>query len=170
MTTLNIDNNSISSKNQILVQMLQYQKKGLPYKMRLDLEDIKRIVENINTSPFDENECCIWDGYITNNNEKCKYINFYFKHRKIALHRLLYINYVCNLENKNYLKFTCQNKGTCCNIKHIEKCNLTTNYKEQSTGKIIVNKVPGLQVIKLANNNSNNTNTQEKNKFIIVFD
>ena len=58
MTTLNIDSNNImSSKNQILVQMLQYQKKGLPFKISLHLEDIKRIVENINTSPFDENEC-----------------------------------------------------------------------------------------------------------------
>jgi hypothetical protein len=162
MDNYNIDSkDSISSKNQILVQMLQYQKKNLPYKFRLDIEDLKRIVENIEISPFDENSCCIWKGYITNN-DKCKYINFYFKHRKIALHRLLYINYVCNLDDRHYLKFTCPNKGICCNIKHIEKCNLTTT-KEQINGKIVVNKTPALQVIKMSTNN-------EKSKLIVVFD
>jgi hypothetical protein len=51
MDNYNIDSkDSISSKNQILVQMLQYQKKNLPYKFRLDIEDLKRIVENIEIS------------------------------------------------------------------------------------------------------------------------
>lgn len=156
-------NMPISTKNQILVQMLQYQKKGLPYKQRLDLDDIKRIVDNIETSPFAD-ECCIWNGYVTNNNDKCKYINFYFKHRKIALHRLMYINYNGPLDDKNYLKFTCLNKGVCCNIKHIEKCNITpTTYKENAMVKTANTKNQGLQVIRM-------DASTEKNKLIVVFD
>ena len=161
----NIDNNTkTSTKNQIMVQMLQYQKKNLPYKMKLELDDIKRIVENIDNSPFNDDECCIWNGYITNSNEKCKYINFYFKHRKIALHRLLYINYVGMLDEKNYLKFNCPNKGICCNINHIEKCNINTNSsKDGQICKPCTNKNQGLQVIKISG-------TTEKNRLIVVFD
>lgn len=164
--SINIDNVEQSSlKNQILIQMMQYQKKNLPFKLRLDFDDVKRIVDNIETSPFDDENCCIWNGYITNNNDKCKYINFYFKHRKIALHRLLYINYVGMLEDKNYLKFTCPNKGLCCNIKHIEKCNKTNATKEIGQLKTVnTNKTPGLKVIKM-----NGANT-DKNKLIVVFD
>ena len=164
----NLDNNSImSTKNQIMVQMLQYQKKNLPYGMKLDVNDIKRIIENIDNSPFDENDCCIWNGYITNSNEKCKYINFYFKHRKIALHRLLYINYVGMLEDKNYLKFTCPNKGICCNINHIETCTtINGEFKVNPICKSHDNKNSGLQVIKLS---GSNTNTDKK-KLIVVFD
>ena len=50
-----------------------------------------------------------------------KYINFYFKGKKCALHRLLYLNYVGKLENKEYLKYKCKNKGVCCNINHFNK-------------------------------------------------
>lgn len=165
-TIIDLNSNITSTKNQILVQLSQYQRKNLPYKLKLDFDDIQRIIENIDTSPFDDEECCIWNGYITYNNDKCKYINFYFKHRKIALHRLLYINYVGNLENKNYLKFTCNNKGTCCNIKHIEKCNLTSVSKEPNTGKTIINKTtPSIQVTRVAtvNNKPNN------NRLIVVW-
>lgn len=158
-------NTTLSTKNLMLQHMLQHQKKNLPFKLRLDLEDIKRILDNINTSIFDKDQCCIWNGYVTNNNEKCKYINFYFKHRKIALHRLLYINYVGSLDNKNYLKFTCKRKGICCNINHIEKCNLTTTTKEPITGAQIVQKTPGLRVMKL---NESNNNDYAKQKFIVI--
>jgi len=110
-------------KNYLLIQMLQHQRKNLSYKLRLDLDDLKRIVENINIDFFTNiHDCCLWNGYITVN-DKSKYINFYFKHRKIALHRLLYINYIEDLTNKMYLKFKCNNKGICCNINHLEKCN-----------------------------------------------
>ncbi len=156
-----INNINTITKNQMLIQMLQLQRKNLPFKLRLDLEDIKRILENINTSIFNKDECCIWDGYITINNDKCKYVNFYFKHRKIALHRLLYINYVDNLENKNYLKFTCKNKGICCNINHIEKCNVIE--KDDEVKPEITNKSP-VQVIKINYNNS----SEKKQKFIVV--
>ena len=49
------------------------------------------------------------------------YINFYFNKKKIALHRLLYINYVEDVSPNEYIKFLCDNKGKCCNINHMKK-------------------------------------------------
>jgi hypothetical protein len=74
------------------------------------------------------------NGYITNNSSESKpsYINFYFRGKKIALHRLLYENYIGDINNNQYLKYTCCNKGICCNINHLilvnskkicQKCN-----------------------------------------------
>jgi len=39
----------------------------------------------------------------------------------VALHRLLYINYVGELDDDEYIKYVCMNKGRCCNIHHIKK-------------------------------------------------
>ena len=148
--------------------MLQYQKKNLSYKIKLEFDDIKRIVNNIDSSIFDDNECCIWKGYITNSNEKCKYVNFYFKHHKIALHRILYVNYVGPLDENQYLKFTCQNKGICCNINHIEKCNKVEDPEKNNVycKPVSTENNNGLKVIKLSENSS----SSEKKKLIVVFD
>ena len=89
----------------------------------LILIDQKRICKYICSSIFDENVCCIWDGYVTNINNKSKgtYVNFFFGGRKVALHRLLYTNFVEELHDNEYLKFSCENKGRCCNIHHLKK-------------------------------------------------
>ena len=55
------------------------------------------------------------------NEEKNSYINFYFNGKKHALHRLLYINYIGELLDSEYIKFKCSNKGKCCNINHFYK-------------------------------------------------
>jgi hypothetical protein len=84
---------------------------------------MKRICKYIDTSIFDQANCCIWNGYITNmnNSNKGTYVNFYFRNKKVALHRLLYSNFVAPLDSSEYLKFNCDNKGICCNINHYEK-------------------------------------------------
>lgn len=84
---------------------------------------MKRICKYINNSIFDEDECCLWNGYITNinNTNKGTYVNFYFRNKKVALHRLLYSNFVAPLSSSEYLKFNCNNKGICCNVNHYEK-------------------------------------------------
>lgn len=158
-------------KNQILIDMIHKQRSNLAFKYKLEFEDIKRIINNINYNPF-EDKCCIWNGYITNGNkEKARYINFYFKHRKIALHRLLYINYKGDISDTQYLKFTCPNKGICCNLNHIEKCNddiIISNSTNITTNKNININIkedkPAIQVIKLTG-----TSTPDgKPRFIIV--
>jgi len=90
---------------------------------------MKRICKYIDTSIFDKKVCCIWNGYITNanNSNKGTYVNFYFRNKKVALHRLLYSNFVAPLDSSEYLKFNCDNKGICCNINHYEKYKYSKN-------------------------------------------
>lgn len=118
-------------KNKILDELCKNQRKNIITSKRFQYTDLKRIAKYIDTSIFDENECCIWKGYITNLNKVSKgvYINFYFRGKKYVLHRLLYINYVGDLENNEYIKFTCKNKGKCCNINHIVKYSDDNNNK-----------------------------------------
>jgi hypothetical protein len=113
----------MSSDGKMLREMIQRQLPDVPPEWRLSVNDMKRICKYINSSIFDPEKCSIWNGYITNmnNNNKGTYINFYFKNKKVALHRLLYSNYVSPLTPTEYLKFNCDNKGICCNVNHYEK-------------------------------------------------
>ena len=120
-----------NKKNDLLKELIKNQRKNIKVENKLLLSDLKRISNNLDSNIFSNDECCIWNGYITNNNNenRSKYINFYFNHKKTALHRLLYINYVDNLEKKEYIKYTCKNKGICCNINHIKKTKKKKNIK-----------------------------------------
>lgn len=109
-------------KERFIVEMLEKQQNNINYKNKLHYNDMKRISKYINQSIFHPTECCIWNGYITNiTNNKGIYINFFFNCKKVALHRLLYINFIENLSNEDYIKFLCPNKGKCCNINHMKK-------------------------------------------------
>ena len=123
----------IEDKNIFFSELIKKQLIGIPTDKKLNYNDIKRISKFIKTSIFDKNKCSLWDGYITNenNNSKGTYINFYFNKKKIALHRLLYINYIGHLSDNEYLKFSCENKGKCCNIYHMKK--YTYNNKNNSS-------------------------------------
>lgn len=123
--------NYLNNKNNYLLEMIRNQRKDIPFHVKLYLNDLKRIVDFIPNSIFSD-QCCCWKGYITNinNNKKGTYINFYYKKKKRALHRLLFINFKDNLENNEYVRFKCDNKGFCCSINCMYKfkCN---NYKEK---------------------------------------
>ena len=118
-----------TNKNKLLTELCLKQRKKLDKKYSLELNDIIRLLKNIDNSIFNKTECVLWKGYLTkcNNNKSC-YVNFYLKKRKLALHRILYINFIDDLDIKYYLKFTCNNPGKCCNINHIIKV-----YNENST-------------------------------------
>jgi hypothetical protein len=90
---------------------------------KLSPKDIVRICKNINRSIFDRKKCCLWHGHVTNMNNlnKGRYVNFYFRRKKVALHRLLYVNFVGELSDDEYLKFSCDNKGICCNTTHLKR-------------------------------------------------
>ena len=88
----------------------------------LSEKDLKRIISRTGGIINSNNDCILWDGYITFN--KINYINFYFNGKKCALHRLLYINFKGKLNDNDYLEFICSeklNRGKCCNINHIIK-------------------------------------------------
>ena len=90
---------------------------GTPSKT-LSYNDFKRISLKIPNSIFGL-DCSIWNGKIRKHHGT--YISFFFKGRKKALHRILYMNYVEPLADNEFLRFTCSNKGACCNISHVEK-------------------------------------------------
>ena len=105
----------------VFQELIKKQRSNCKEARKLTLHDIKRISKNIKTSIFDNINCSLWEGYVTNKNNinKTKYINFYFRHRKVALHRLLYENYVSEIDESQYIKYNCPNKGFCCNVNHM---------------------------------------------------
>jgi hypothetical protein len=117
------------NNNRVFKELIKKQIPDTPIKWKLNINDIKRICKYIDDSIFDPDKCCIWNGYVTNvnNSNKGTYINFYFRNKKVALHRLLYSNFVAPLEASEYLKFNCPNKGICCNINHYEKYKYLKN-------------------------------------------
>lgn len=125
--------NIITNNDTLLEQMISKQRSDVELTKKLKICDMARISKNISESIFSPDKCCIWEGYITNenNNRKGTYVNFYFKGKKAALHRLLYMNFVEDINNDNYLRFTCKNKGKCCNVNHMEKYS----YKKTSNSK-----------------------------------
>jgi len=130
--------NSPISKNILLNQLVNKQLNDIPTDLKLSYSDLKRICKYINTSIFNDDICSIWNGYITNNNiNKGKYINFYFMKKKVALHRLLYRNFVDNITSTEYIRFSCNNKGICCNITHMQKYkyNMKNNKKKNKIKK-----------------------------------
>ncbi len=151
----------------LFIELLSNQVKNIPCNQRLQYDDLKRITKYIDSSIFDENLCCLWTGYITNakSNNKGTYINFYFRKKKVALHRLLYINYIGSLSKDEYLKFSCDNKGKCCNIHHMnkfryQKVTEDTPVKEKKTRVV---KTQNVHIVR--KDDKDNTD-----KLIIVFD
>ncbi len=142
-----IENNNLLTKsinnNSILNELFIKQLKNITSHKKLSYCDIQRISKFLKVSIFG-NTCSLWTGYITNdkNINKGVYINFYYNKKKIALHRLLYANYVGEISDKEYIKYNCINKGKCCNIHHMSKFtykkNDNSNYK---TKKVCVQQI-----------------------------
>ncbi len=122
----NTSNNSF-----ILVELIKNQLKNITSDKKLLYNDLKRISKYLNKSIF-ESDCSLWSGYVTviKNDDKNSYINFYFNSKKYALHRLLFINYIGDLSDSEYIKFKCSNKGKCCNIHHFYKIAKNDNLEE----------------------------------------
>ena len=109
-------------------EMVRNQLNNIHPSQTLRPTDIKRIAKYTTGSIFHKTDCAIWTGYITNmeNKKKGTYVNFYFKNKKkVALHRLLYTNYVGKINADEYIKYSCPNKGICCNVNHMIKFQYT---------------------------------------------
>jgi len=131
-----------NNDNEIFKELINKQLRNIPLDKKLQYNDLRRICKYINSSLFDEHKCVLWSGYVTNENNSLKgtYINFYFRKKKSALHRLLYINFVDVLEEDEYIKFNCENKGKCCNIYHLKKYKYQKRNIEEIEEKNIVKK------------------------------
>lgn len=142
----------MDGNNELIFQeLIKKQRKDCKESKKLTLQDIKRISKNIKSSIFDTSGCTLWNGYITNKNKTAKssYINFYFRHRKVALHRLLYENYISELEDNQYIKFNCPCKGICCNLNHMYTIDVKSKPVDKPKPKIKLKK----------NNKNEKTNT-----------
>lgn len=128
-------------RENLLDILIDNQLDNIPKSHLLSVQDMKRILKYIDTPIFGD-DCCIWTGYVTNKNKKNKspYINFYYNKKKVALHRLLFINYISDLGENEYIKCTCGNRGVCCNVDHYEKhAYKTMNKKKKKIQKITTN-------------------------------
>jgi hypothetical protein len=157
-----MSNTSSLEKKKYLKELVKNQLKTVAPSRRLINGDHVRLAKYIDSSIFDEDQCCVWGGYITNakNAKKGTYINFYFRKKKVALHRLLYENYVGELGDEYYLKFSCdnENKGKCCNVNHMLKYKYNSTDNDQSE----------LENSKEQEKNAENNVTKED--FIVCFD
>ena len=152
----NIHKNIDFKSNDFLKELLLNQLKNINPNKKLNYGDMKRISKFLTNSLFHDTACSLWNGYVTNekNQTKGTYINFYFNKKKIALHRLLYINYIGEISNKEYIRFSCDNKGKCCNINHMKKYSYNRNFSK---------------INNLNNTNQNNINISYKNDLTIEF-
>lgn len=107
--------------NIILEELIKNQRASVLHEYKLSNNDMRRLIKKLNQSIFG-NECSKWNGSIVNKNSHT-YANFYFRQKKIALNRLLYINYVDDLQKGQYLKRICKCNSYCCNINHYIKKN-----------------------------------------------
>jgi len=124
------ENALVVDRSVLLKQLINKQIKTISSNKKLSYSDLKRIGKYIDTSIFNNDGCCMWKGYVTNSkpdkNHKGSYVNFYFKRKKVALHRILYGNFKEDIDDSDYLKYTCDNKGSCCNINHMVKFAYST--------------------------------------------
>ena len=111
------------NKNHIIAEMIRNQLIDVQPDKKLLHTDFKRMVRYLNTSIFTPNVCSLWQGYVTDrkNKNKGSYVNFYFRQKKVALHRLLYLNFLGPLADDEYVKFKCDQKGHCCTVYCLEK-------------------------------------------------
>lgn len=129
--------------NDLVAEMIRNQLDTVQVDFRLTHCDLKRIAKYVEQSIFTPNICTLWQGYVTDRKKSNKgsYVNFYFRRKKIALHRLLYINFMGPLQENEYVRFRCKNKGHCCNINCLEK-NRYTLYASGPDSKIIIPLIP----------------------------
>lgn len=116
----------MSDKNKIYENLIKNQLNSIDNKHKLNLSDLKRIADNLLDDIFG-NECSIWCGPIITNSTNKSYISFFYNSKKISIHRILYKNYINNLGDNEYLKYTCKNQGICCCVNHFYKVNNNTN-------------------------------------------
>jgi hypothetical protein len=152
-----------TDNDKILVELIKNQRKDIINDKKLLYHDLKRISKYLTTSIFGE-ECSVWNGYVTviKNDEKNSYINFYYCGKKYSLHRLLYLNYVGELSDSEYIKFKCPNKGRCCNVNHFYKNNKNDDNSNNQ------NSEESTKSITAAKNNTPSLAPKEQPKNIIV--
>ena len=163
---------SKNSKNKLFIELVNRQID--PETKKLDVKSLQRISRNIDKSIFGS-ECVIWKGYITYiKGTDVHYINFFFNKKKHALHRLLYLNFVGPINNNEYIKYSCECKGRCCNVNHLYKINQKKEqnvkdyeYLKSQKTESLNNTIKKKNIIESKNNEIQTV--KKDNKLIIIF-
>lgn len=113
----------LGTSNVIFTELIHKQLRDVEESRRMTQSDLQRVAKHVEVGLFQKSGCCMWKGYVTNVNKRNKgtYINFYFRQKKVPLHRLLYQNFVGPLDFDDYIRFRCSNKGFCCNTLCLER-------------------------------------------------
>ena len=157
---------NLVEKKKLVRDLVSRQLTNIAPHRRLLYKDLCRISKYISTSIASDDDCCIWNGYVTNTkNARGSYINFFFRNKKVALHRLLYENFIGSLDDNHYIKFTCEREdsdGTCCNVAHMIKYKYNTKYCGDCEESENLHKKNGIK--------QNNTENNLKDKIVLTFD
>ena len=108
----------MTSPQNYLRNLLSHQRKNIPdigLYGKLLFDDMKRIDLFISGDPIvDVKNCCLFTG-----RRKNDYCYFSYRGRKTSIIRLMYHNFIEDINPLHRIKHTCENKGVCCNLNHI---------------------------------------------------
>jgi len=157
----------VLNKKHIMDELVSKQRKIMQQKRKLNYSDMSRIIKYVDKSLFDD-ECCIWKGYVCCfNKNKNNYINFFFGGKKIQINRLLYENYIGNVEKDEIIKNICESGGKCCNVFHYGKFKINEGIKIDSDSDSDPNdNNDDKDDININNNNNNLINNIDEFKII----
>lgn len=108
----------MKQKNKLMIKLCKFQRKGLSNEIKLNPKDHMRIIKFITDYKLFSNKCILWSGYKYKRFKYC--ITFYLNGKKRNIVRILFINYIDNLNNDEILRNTC-NTERCVNPFHYKK-------------------------------------------------
>ena len=89
---------------------------------KLNFEDLKRVDKSISGDITNSKDCCLYNGTVVGEN----YSTFSYKGKKTSLIRILYHNLVADNKPDMKVKWSCENKGLCCNLSHFDMVSKET--------------------------------------------
>lgn len=110
----------------IATELLRHQlPQVVPIRYKMDETDMYRLARKLSGNPFHPVTCVYWNGRYANNKasrrHKGIHIKFFLNQTKFQLHRVMYANYVGEIDRNHYLKCKCCNpSGVCFNVNHYE--------------------------------------------------
>jgi hypothetical protein len=99
---------------------------------KMTYEDIKRIDRFVHENIFTSTKCCLYQGEV-----KKTYCTMSYNSKKISVLRLIYHNYVGDIDKSDTIEYLCENSGICCNLAHFK---LKNKPKKEMKYKPAVNK------------------------------